>query len=118
MATLFGSYDAQKCASWREFFDPPVTRVGDQNISVAINTQSGRGIKLSLVVSSAALEHVSIFGQRTELFGYLIERSRRQGTHASLKLLNVLVRDIQDVKRPYPSAKGERNRIFGPKRAE
>src|SRR6266496_6076384 len=100
MATPFGSYDAQKRASWRELFDPPVTSVGDQNISVAINTHSGRQIKLSLVGSSTAFEHVSTFGQRTDLFGYLIEGSRRQGAHASLKLMNVLVRDIQDVKRP------------------
>src|SRR6266496_1208812 len=100
MATPFGSYDAQKRASWRELFDPPVTSVGDQNISVAINTHSGRRIKLSVVGSLAAFEHGSrTFRQRAGLRRRRPGRSR-QRSHALLKLANILVRDIQHVKRP------------------
>ena len=101
MATPFGSYDAQKCAGRREFFDASVTRVGDQNISVAINSNSGRRIKLSLCRFPYRLRNmlVALSGRELSCSG-LIERSSRQAAHALLKLMNVLVRDIQDVKRP------------------
>jgi hypothetical protein len=33
----FGSDTSEKGASWREFLDPAVTRIGDQNIAVGIN---------------------------------------------------------------------------------
>ena len=68
----------KKGASWRELFDPSVTRVGDQNISVAINStfRSVNQIVPSSVPKPPSNMLVT-FGQRTELFGYLIERSSR-----------------------------------------
>ena len=48
MATPFGSYDAQKCASWREFFDPLITGIGDKDVSGSINCNGPRRIKPTL----------------------------------------------------------------------
>ena len=94
MAASFRSYNAQKGAGRREFFDAPVIRVGDQNISVGINSDSHRRIKLSLVGSSAAFEH----GSRTFRQGAELGRRRpgrsRQRPHAVQELTNVFVTDI------------------------
>src|SRR6266496_1019822 len=100
MASSFASYSAEKGASRREFLDTAVIRVGGQNISVGINSDSSRRIKLSLVGSLAAFEH----GSNTFRQGAKLRRRRPgrsgQRCHASLKLANVLVRNIQHVKRP------------------
>ena len=100
VAASFASYGAKKGASRREFLDTAVIRVGDQNISVGISSNSCRGIKLSVVGSLAAFEHGSrTFRQRAGLKRRRPGRSR-QRSHALLKLANILVRDIQHVKRP------------------
>src|SRR6266699_4962477 len=112
MAASFRSHSTKKGAGRREFFDAPVIRIRDHNISAGINSNSRRRIKFSFSGSSAAFKHVSYtFRERTELRRrcrrYLIERSSRQGAHALLKLWNVLGRDVQHVERPYSSAKGK-----------
>src|SRR5437588_4830667 len=70
VAGSFDSYGAQKGAGRREFFDSSVIRIGDQNISVCINSNSSRRIKFSLAGSPAALERVSYtLRHRTKLGG-------------------------------------------------
>src|SRR4029077_14695708 len=71
------SYVRNECAGWREFFYSPIAGVGDQNVSVGINSNRSRRIKFSFPGALATFEHVShIFRQRTELgrwrVGYLI----------------------------------------------
>src|SRR5260370_34781324 len=56
MATPFGSYEAQKCASRREFFNSPVTGVGDEDVSGAIDCNAPRRIKPTLPSPLSPLE--------------------------------------------------------------
>src|SRR6266496_5612238 len=101
MAAPFASYSAEKGTGRREFLDAPVPGIGDQNVSVAIKSNSSWRIKLPLARSLSAFRHVSHpFAQGTEL------GSCRKCAYAVLKLLNVLVRNVQYVKRPYFAAKG------------
>jgi len=65
---FFCSYDAEKGAGGREFFDAPVIRVGDQNISLA-STQSSWESNFPIFGSLAAFKHGSaaLLGQGAEL---------------------------------------------------
>src|SRR5438552_9851015 len=56
MATSFGSNEAQKRASWRELFDPPVTGVGDENVSGTVNCNGPWRIKPTLPTPRSTLK--------------------------------------------------------------
>ena len=99
------SYARNESAGWREFFDAPVIRIRDQNVSVGINGNSSRRIKFPLSGSSAALKHGNhTFRQgakrRSWCAGSYFNRCSRQYVHALLELADVLVWDVEDVKRP------------------
>ena len=102
LAAPFRSYNAKKRAGRREFFDPPVTGIGDQNISTSINSNSSGRIKLSSANSLSALKRVSRTLRQEVNSGV----ARECRSHL-LKLRNVLVRDVQYIKRSYSSAKGK-----------
>ena len=53
------SYARNESAGWREFFDAPVIRIRDQNVSVGINSNCSGRIKFSFPGSPAAFKHVS-----------------------------------------------------------
>src|SRR6266516_7544248 len=110
VAIASSAYARNESSAWREFLDATVNRVGDQNVSVAINSNSSGRIKLSFARSLSAFRHVSYpFGQGTEpgkLGPRRLKSSLRECAHALLKLLNVLVRDVQYVKCSYSSTKG------------
>src|SRR5437870_13227376 len=94
VASPLPCYYAEESTARRTFLNPSVPRIGDQNVSVAVDSNSRGGIKLSLAISLSAFRHVSYpFGQGTEL-GKLgprrLNRSLRECAHALLKLLNVL----------------------------
>ena len=75
----------QKVPVRREFFDATVAGIGDQNVSVGINSNSSGRIKLPLAGSLSAFKHVSYtFAGTRELGGDY--RSSRKCAHALLKL--------------------------------
>ena len=88
--------------------------VGNENISISINSNSGGRIQLRLASSLSAFRHVSCsFEQGTEpgkLGLWHLNRSLREYAYGLLKLLNVLVRDVQHVKGSYSSGKREKQR--------
>ena len=107
------SYARNESAVWREFLDAPVICVRDQNISISINSNSSRWIKLSLASSSSTFRQVSYpFARGIEI------RSWRKCAYALLKLLNIPIRDVQHVKCPYSSLKGIWKRILRPEIAK
>src|SRR6266446_4749452 len=100
-------HSAEKRAGRREFLDAPVTGVNHQNISLAINCNPYRRIKLPLACALATLKHVSYIPRQGGQLG-----SSRERPYAILKLTNVLVRDVQNIKASYSPTKGKRNRVL------
>src|SRR4029077_16194757 len=96
-ALASSAYARNESSTWREFLNATINCVSDQDVSVAINRNSSGRIKLPLTSSLSAFRHVSYsFGQRSDqgkLGSRRLERSLRKCAHASLKLLNVLVRN-------------------------
>src|SRR6266702_2770594 len=97
-------YAGNERSAWREFLDAPVASVGDQNVAVEINRNSSRGIKFPLSDAFAAFKHISHTSRYCA--GCDLNRSTRQFAHLFLELANIVVRNLQYVKRPYSAAKG------------
>src|SRR5438046_7154135 len=87
------SHHAEKGARRREFLDSSIIGVCYENVSIAINGNSCRRIKLSIACARATLKHVSYtLGQGGQLGG------SRERPYAILKLTDVLVRDVYNIK--------------------
>src|SRR5262249_62351021 len=83
IACSFDSHTAQKSAGRRELLDSAVVGIGDQNVSIGIDSDSSWRIKLSLIGSSATLKEGSrSFRQGAEL------RRRRGGSLVNYQTTN------------------------------
>ena len=56
MATPFGSYDAQKHASWREFFHAPVAGISYEDLSGTVDRNPSWAVKLTFSIPVAAFK--------------------------------------------------------------
>ena len=90
---FIGSYRGYKRSSGREFLDMTVTGVGDEKIPATIYRNCSRGIELSFTAPLTAFEHGG--GARSD---GLQRWSGRECCYKVLKLPDILVGDIQDVK--------------------